>query len=87
MLPSDTEEYARLNIQNDLLEVLIGDLYWTQPRPNLIPEVLNRRYSEGGPTPAILDVGCGGGLWICEMARRFPHARCTGIDLLPILSL
>lgn len=29
----------------------------------------------------ILDVGCGTGLWACEMAQAFPHAQVTGLDL------
>lgn len=32
-------------------------------------------------TQQILDVGCGTGLWVREMAQAFPHAQVTGLDL------
>ena len=32
---------------------------------------------------AILDVACGTGRWVFEMARRFPHATVCGFDLQP----
>ncbi len=32
-------------------------------------------------TQRVLDVGCGTGLWACEMARQWPQALITGLDL------
>lgn len=32
----------------------------------------------------VLDVGCGPGTWICENASEFPHAKFTGVDVVPI---
>jgi SAM-dependent methyltransferase len=46
--------------------------------PNL-PE-LRARLETGA---RILDVGCGGGWALVEFARRFPMARCVGVDLEP----
>lgn len=33
------------------------------------------------PNISLLDVGCGGGLFLLELARRFPEMHCTGIDI------
>lgn len=44
----------------------------------------------GGPLPeqkrpaalhSVLDVGCGPGGWVLEVARRYPHLQVTGIDI------
>ena len=45
-----------------------------------------RRYFErelaGGSTHSVLDAGCGDGSYAAEIARRLPHARIVGLDLL-----
>jgi SAM-dependent methyltransferase len=46
--------------------------------PNL-PE-LRARLEAGA---RVLDVGCGGGSALVEIARRFPNSRCLGIDVEP----
>jgi len=33
---------------------------------------------------AALDLGCGCGTWIMDLARDFPHVRAVGIDLIPV---
>lgn len=42
-----------------------------------LPKLVERL--EGGA--AVLDVGCGGGYALVELARRFPGVRCVGIDV------
>jgi len=32
----------------------------------------------------VLDVGCGTGIWLLEVAEEFPNAKCCGIDMSPI---
>lgn len=29
----------------------------------------------------VLDLGCGNGSWVCDVARAFPNARVVGVDL------
>ncbi|MET9532950.1 class I SAM-dependent methyltransferase [Streptomyces sp. NPDC006649] len=38
-----------------------------------------------GPAPVILDLACGTGTITDRVLRRFPDARCTGVDLDPAL--
>ncbi|KZT41753.1 S-adenosyl-L-methionine-dependent methyltransferase [Sistotremastrum suecicum HHB10207 ss-3] len=33
------------------------------------------------PIPAVLDVGCGSGIWCLDMAHGYPHAKIVGFDL------
>lgn len=48
----------------------------------LLPELpgLKARLDAGG---SVLEVGCGAGRHLLEIARAFPHARCIGIDIDP----
>jgi ubiquinone/menaquinone biosynthesis C-methylase UbiE len=65
ILPKDTEEGNRLDVQGYLFKLAAGGLYRAplhQPR-------------------SILDVACGTGTWGRDMAVRFPRARVIGIDL------
>ena len=42
------------------------------------------RLAEASPSPHhIVEIGCGTGHNLCRLARRFPGARITGIDLSP----
>jgi len=41
---------------------------------------LRARLEAGG---RVLDVGCGGGIALVELARRFPNVRCVGVDVEP----
>jgi len=40
-----------------------------------------------GVDKAVLDLGCGCGTWIMDLARDFPHVRAVGVDLIPIQAL
>lgn len=37
------------------------------------------------PAGNVVDLGCGGGQLLCEIGRRYPHSRLTGVDLSPEL--
>jgi 2-polyprenyl-3-methyl-5-hydroxy-6-metoxy-1,4-benzoquinol methylase len=36
------------------------------------------------PAVRILDVGCGSGIWVKELAEVLPRARLLGVDLSPV---
>ncbi len=59
-------EMARLIRQARMLSEHLG----------LVPAGLDLTRAE-----SILDIGCGPGEWVLQMARRFPTSRVTGIDI------
>ncbi|MBO0791319.1 MAG: class I SAM-dependent methyltransferase, partial [Ktedonobacteraceae bacterium] len=67
MLPKDLQEVNRLDFQHYMLRYALKSLY-------LAPI---------GQPAHILDVACGTGRWVLEMATAFPQAHVTGIDLTP----
>jgi len=68
-LPNDEEEHKRLdNLQLACRELLGGNIF-----------------APISPTPAnVLDVGTGSGAWCVEVAKQFPTANVSGLDLSPI---
>ncbi len=66
LLPKDLQEKNRLDFQHFLLRRLLGGNYAAPLPPS---------------TRSILDVGCGTGLWVREMAQQFPRAHVIGLDL------
>jgi len=40
-----------------------------------------------GETKAVLDLGCGSGSWIMDVARDFPHCTAVAVDLVPMQSV
>lgn len=77
VLPSDDTEWNRLDKQHLAHIIGLGGLY---PYPEQVEAVLA---PVEGTTKCILDVGCGTGSWVLEMAERFPHTLVTGVDLAP----
>ncbi|KIM25818.1 hypothetical protein M408DRAFT_330998 [Serendipita vermifera MAFF 305830] len=77
LLPSDSDEWARLDKQSSAIAIGFGGLY---PCPEVIDAVL---LPEGGRTKRILDIGCGSGRWAIQMATKFPHTSVLGVDLAP----
>ncbi len=65
-LPNNLQEIHRLDFQHYMLHYVL-EANFLAP---LIPE----------QTRAILDVGCGTGRWIYEMAQQFPYSYIIGID-------
>src|SRR5260370_19828985 len=68
MLPKDFREVNRLDFQHYLIRQAIAGNYLA---PLSQPE-------------AILDIACGTGRWMHEMAIQFPRAKTTGIDITPL---
>lgn len=66
LLPKDANEVNRLDFQHHILRTLL--------KGNV---TLPLRH----PLGSILDVGCGTGIWGCEMAQEFPEAQVIGLDL------
>jgi len=65
MLPKDMQEVNRLDFQHYMLRYALRGNYWA---PLQIPT-------------RILDIGCGTGRWMLEMATTFPRASIVGLDL------
>lgn len=65
-LPNNLQEVNRLDFQHYMLRYVLEANYLAP----LVPEQVNM----------MLDVGCGTGRWIYEMAQQFPHSRLVGID-------
>ena len=79
MLPADTQEHQRLDLQHLVLCNALGALYCNPP---VVEQILENR-SPHRPMPAIIDVGAGSGTWCISMARKFPELEVVGIDLAP----
>ena len=65
MLPKDAQEYQRLDHLHFLLQ-------------QVLPKIDTGVFA---PPGSILDVGCGTSRWAIEMARIFPTASVTGLDI------
>jgi ubiquinone/menaquinone biosynthesis C-methylase UbiE len=65
MLPGGEQNIDRLDLQHFMLRYLL--------KGNYIAPIAKPAH--------ILDVGCGTGRWVTEMAQEFPQAELNGIDL------
>jgi len=72
ILPSDDKELDRLHVQHDL-QIRIWNSHFSSP-----VETILKSGAE------VLDVGCGSGNWLLEMATNYPSSNFTGIDILPL---
>src|SRR5437879_6226034 len=63
----NTKELTRLKIQDHMLTTGMGGVLPEQPDPTIFHHVL--------------DVGCGTGGWITEVAKTYPGVDCIGIDI------
>ncbi|CAG8450385.1 S-adenosyl-L-methionine-dependent methyltransferase [Gigaspora rosea] len=69
-MPDDDEELDRLQRQHFLFRYL-----WESNFSAPIDEILRDNKCE------VLDVGCGPGAWLMELAHDYPRSNFTGIDL------
>ncbi|KIM23716.1 hypothetical protein M408DRAFT_251572 [Serendipita vermifera MAFF 305830] len=77
-LPTDGDEWDRLDKQHRAITLGLGGLY---PAPDVVRAILA---PQEGVSKRALDLGCGTGIWSIEMAREFPHCGILGIDLAPV---
>jgi SAM-dependent methyltransferase len=66
LLPKDAQEDERLRFQHYALYHAFGNHYLAPLQPD---------------TRTILDVGCGTGIWVTDMAQHLPHAHLIGVDI------
>jgi ubiquinone/menaquinone biosynthesis C-methylase UbiE len=76
LLPCDATERDRLDIMHQLFKVARG-----KER-----RLLNAPFQEATATTSpdnlrILDLGCGTGIWLLDMAEVYQDAECLGVDL------
>nr|CAG8572005.1 13318_t:CDS:2 [Entrophospora candida] len=71
--PNDKKEVDRLNMQHYLFR------YAWQGN---FSSPMGERLSNGGVR--VLDVGCGSGSWIIDMATNYPNSTFVGVDISPI---
>ncbi|KAL1762531.1 S-adenosyl-L-methionine-dependent methyltransferase [Schizophyllum commune] len=77
-LPADDDEYERLDKQHEMFKVIMGKY------PPPFDDVM--RDNTPGEPKACLDLGCGSGSWIMEVAREYPNSSCVAVDLVPMQS-
>ncbi|KAI0308063.1 S-adenosyl-L-methionine-dependent methyltransferase [Multifurca ochricompacta] len=78
-LPADDEELDRLDKQHGMFKKIMGAY------PPSMAEVMADDTS--GEIKSVLDLGCGSGNWIMEVARDFPHCQAVAVDLVPMQSM
>jgi SAM-dependent methyltransferase len=78
-LPADHDELDRLEKQYNVVTDVMGK--YVPP----FHEVM-RDEGPGGETKRCLDLGCGSGAWIMDVARDFPHCEAVAVDLAPMQS-
>ncbi|KAH9858293.1 hypothetical protein C2E23DRAFT_803416 [Lenzites betulinus] len=75
-LPADDEEFERLDHQHVMFMEAMGKY------PHCIYEVLAD--DTPGETKTCVDLGCGSGSWILDVAKDFPHCSAVAVDLVPM---
>ncbi|CAG8598753.1 11113_t:CDS:2, partial [Racocetra fulgida] len=73
MMPCDDDELDRLHVLHYICR-FIWKCNYSAP--------IHDKLSSGGAL--VLDVGCGTGTWVVEMANEFPRSHFTGIDISPV---
>ncbi|KAF4612003.1 hypothetical protein D9613_004147 [Agrocybe pediades] len=78
-LAADDEELDRLSKQHDMFVDIMGGKY-VPPMASVMADDVP------GETKACLDIGCGSGSWIMDVAHDFPHCSAVAVDLIPMQS-
>ncbi|CAG8544054.1 7177_t:CDS:2 [Paraglomus brasilianum] len=73
-LPNDIEEEERLDLQHNYMKLGFGGTNFSAP-----VDALLRRGAR------VLDVGCGSGTWVLELAKEYPNSYFVGLDLAPVI--
>ena len=80
-MPHDERERDRLDIMHTMIKVLRPAETRLHKCP---PEVLQRKpvgVADLTEPARILDLGCGTGIWLLDMAKMYPDAAFVGVDL------
>ncbi|KAJ3535714.1 hypothetical protein NMY22_g6358 [Coprinellus aureogranulatus] len=75
-LPADEEERLRLQRQHNMFIDMMGAKYPQEMKQVLHSTIQGEKW--------VLDIGCGNGDWIRDVAQDFPLSACVAIDLAPI---
>jgi ubiquinone/menaquinone biosynthesis C-methylase UbiE len=77
--PDDLEGTYLIDAESDVEmgRLLDFDRIMTKSMGGLLSE---QDEAEIAQMHAILDIGCGPGGWVCDVARTYPHLQVTGID-------
>ncbi|EJF67127.1 hypothetical protein BD309DRAFT_946205 [Dichomitus squalens] len=75
-LPADEEEFDRLDQQHIMFMEVMGR--YAPPIPEILAD------DTPGVTKTCVDLGCGSGSWILDVARDFPHCSAVAVDLVPM---
>ncbi|KAI9511740.1 S-adenosyl-L-methionine-dependent methyltransferase [Russula earlei] len=78
-LPADDEELDRLDKQHTMFKRIMGA--YVPPMAEVMAD------DTPGQVKAVLDLGCGSGSWIMDVARDFPHCQAVAVDLVPMQSV
>ncbi|KIY46318.1 hypothetical protein FISHEDRAFT_66490 [Fistulina hepatica ATCC 64428] len=75
-LPADDDELERLDKQHGMLQKVMGG--YPPPMEQVMADNIP------GEVKAVIDLGCGSGSWILDVARDFPTCSAIGVDLVPM---
>jgi len=78
-LPADEEEWVRLEKQYLLMSKIMGK--YAPPLDEIMRDV-----GHGTERKRCLDLGCGNGSWIMDLARDYPNCEAVAVDLVPMQS-
>ncbi|KAK2461500.1 hypothetical protein APHAL10511_005963 [Amanita phalloides] len=78
-LPADEQEWDRLKKQYSFMSDMMGKY------PPPLHDIM-RDDGLGGEVKRCLDLGCGNGSWIMDLARDYPHCEAVAVDLVPMQS-
>ncbi|KAJ7185297.1 hypothetical protein C8R46DRAFT_376111 [Mycena filopes] len=79
--PAEEEEMYRLNRQHEMFNEVFGKY------PTCLPSIMQPDDDDAAEPKACLDLGCGSGVWIMELAREFPESIAVAVDLVPMQCL
>lgn len=91
VLPNDDEEQDRLVQAHFIYKHLFNGNFSAPVRDLLSDSACSRRNSSGSshsqmeeiPPPRVLDLACGNGTWMLEMATEFQNTHFYGLDISP----